>query len=60
MGVLERIGAERLHALEADNHPRKWTRELLEQIKREYAAKARAIESKPAPNSGAQLGACAI
>ena len=60
LGLLERIGAERLHALEADNHPRKWTRWLLGEIKREYAAKARAIESKPSQNSGAQLGACAI
>ena len=60
IGLLSRIGAERLEALETDQTSVKWTRELLEQIKREYTAKARALESKPAPNSGAQLGACAI
>lgn len=61
MGLLERIGADRLHALEADNFPVKWTRELLEQIKRDFAAKAKALENpRPSMDSGAQLGACAI
>ena len=59
LGLLERIGADRLAALEADNAPHKWTRTELIAIRDEYRAKARAI-AKPSPNSGAQLGACAI
>lgn len=61
VGLHERIGPARLHALEADNEPRKWTRDLLEQIKHDYTAKARAFEHHiPPPESGALLGACAI
>ena len=59
LGLLERIGADRLAALEADNAPHKWTRTELIAIRDEYRAKTRAI-AKPSPNSGAQLGACAI
>ena len=59
LGLLERIGADRLAALEADNAPHKWTRTELIAIRDEYRAKARAL-AKPSPNSGAQLGACAI
>ena len=59
LGLAGRIGDERLAALEADNAPHKWTRTELIAIRDEYRAKARAI-AKPSPNSGAQLGACAI
>lgn len=60
VGLLDRIGPARLHALEADNAPRKWTRELLEQIKRDYTVKARNLQNPIPPDSGAYLGACAI
>jgi len=59
IGLAGRIGDERLAALEADNAPHKWTRTELIAIRDEYRAKARALV-KPSPNSGAQLGACAI
>lgn len=59
IGLAGRIGDERLAALEADNAPHKWTRTELIAIRDEYRAKARAL-AKPSPNSGAQLGACAI
>jgi hypothetical protein len=59
IGLLSRIGRDRLEALETDNAPHKWTREELISIRDEYRAKARAL-AKPSPDSGAQLGACAI
>jgi len=59
IGLLSRIGRDRLEALETDNAPHKWTRGELIAIRDEYRAKTRAI-AKPSPNSGAQLGACAI
>ena len=59
IGLAGRIGDERIAALEADNAPHKWTRTELIAIRDEYRAKTRAI-AKPSPNSGAQLGACAI
>ena len=59
IGLLSRIGRDRLEALETDNAPHKWTRTELIAIRDEYRAKTRAI-AKPSPNSGAQLGACAI
>lgn len=40
-GVIERIGIERLEALEADNTVHKWTREEVRAIRDEYRAKAR-------------------
>jgi hypothetical protein len=39
-GAIERIGAARVEAIEADNTPRKWTREGLRAIKAEFQAKA--------------------
>jgi hypothetical protein len=59
IGLLSRIGRERIEALEADNATHKWSREELIAIRDGYRAKARAL-AKPSPNSGAQLGACAI
>ena len=59
IGLVSRIGRERVEALEADNAPHKWMREELIAIRDGYRAKARALV-KPSPNSGAQLGACAI
>jgi len=43
-GVIERIGLERVEALEADATVPKWTREELRAIKAEYAAKLRALK----------------
>ena len=60
IGLLGRIGAKRVEALEADNTPRKWTRQDLERIKREYTVKARNLQNPIPPDSGAYLGACAI
>lgn len=60
IGLLGRIGAKRVEALEADNTPRKWTRHDLERIKREYTVKARNLQNPIPPDSGAYLGACAI
>ena len=59
IGLLSRIGRDRLEALETDNAPHKWTRTELIAIRDEYRAKTRAL-AKPSPDSGAQLGACAI
>lgn len=44
IGLLERIGSERVNALEADNAPVKWTRDMLNTIKTVYRAKARELE----------------
>ena len=43
IGLIARIGLAEVEALEADNTPRKWTREELIAIKTEYAAKRRAL-----------------
>lgn len=45
IGLIARIGLERVLALESNNRPRKWTREELIEIKREYRAKLKEIES---------------
>ena len=66
IGLLSRIGLERVEALEADNAPHKWTRPELIGLREEYRLKARQLELRartlPAtsPDSGCQLGACAI
>ncbi len=39
LGLIERIGLERVEALENDNAPHKWTREELEAIRDKYRAK---------------------
>lgn len=44
IGLIARIGLERVLALESNNRPRKWTREELIEIKREYRAKLKEIE----------------
>jgi hypothetical protein len=52
-----------VEALESDNTPRKWTRDELQPSSTEYTAKLKALKAEhktPSPNSGAQLGACAI
>ena len=46
IGLLERIGPERLAALEADNEPVKWSRDMLTTIKAVYRAKARELEKQ--------------
>jgi hypothetical protein len=44
LGAIERIGLARVEAIEADNTPRKWTREGLRAIKAEYQAKANELK----------------
>jgi len=44
IGLIARIGIEAVEALECDQTPRKYTKEQLIALKREYAAKARALE----------------
>lgn len=43
IGLVERIGLERVEALETDNQPRKWTAEELISIRAQYKAKRKAI-----------------
>lgn len=45
IGLIARIGLDAVVALESDNTPRKWTREELIEIKREFRAKLKEIES---------------
>lgn len=47
-GLVARIGASRVEALEMANEPRKWTREELIAIKATYAAKTRALKKEMA------------
>lgn len=44
LGLIERIGLEAVEALEADQTPRKYTREQLKAIKATYTAKAKALK----------------
>lgn len=44
IGLIARIGIERVEALEADNVVRKWTREELITIKAKYAAMVKALK----------------
>lgn len=46
IGLIARIGIERVEALEANNTPIKWTREGLREIRDTYRAKARALEKQ--------------
>lgn len=48
IGLLDRIGSERVSALEADQTPRKYTIEELKQIRDTYRAKARELEKESA------------
>lgn len=43
LGLIARIGLERVERLESDNSPMKWTREVLKEIKALYVAKAKAL-----------------
>lgn len=43
IGLVSRIGAEAVEALEADNEPHKWTREELIQIRDTYRAKLKEL-----------------
>ncbi len=45
IGLINRIGLDRVEALERDNKPRKWTREELIEIKDRYRAKAKELKS---------------
>ena len=45
IGLIARIGAARVGALEASNQPHKWTREELIQIRDTYRAKLKALKS---------------
>ena len=44
LGLIQRIGLERVEALESDNQPRKYTREELVGIKKAYQAKVRQLK----------------
>lgn len=44
IGLIARIGLERVEALEADNNVHKWTREELIEIKEKYRAKLKELE----------------
>ncbi len=44
LGLIERIGLERVEALESNNTPVKWTRDGLREIRDTYRAKANALE----------------
>jgi hypothetical protein len=46
LGLIERIGLARVEALEADQIPRKWSREELIAIRDEFRAKARELENQ--------------
>ena len=45
VGLIARIGRDAVDALECDQTPRKYTKEQLIALKREYATKARALEA---------------
>ena len=45
IGLIARIGQDAVDALECDQTPRKYTKEQLIALRREYAAKARALEA---------------
>jgi len=44
IGLIQRIGIERVEALEADNQPRKWTREELKEITQTYRKKLKELQ----------------
>ena len=44
IGLIERIGVERVEQLETDHETRKWTKEELRELAAEYRRKAREIE----------------
>lgn len=46
IGLIARIGLERVEALEANNTPIKWTADLLREIKATYKAKLKLLENK--------------
>jgi hypothetical protein len=46
IGLIERIGLERVEAIESENKPVKWTRDGLRQIRDTYRAKANELQKK--------------
>jgi Bacteriophage Lambda NinG protein len=64
IGLVARIGLERVEALEGPCPAAKFTRADLAQIRREAAAETRRIEraraAAPSPDSGVYLGACIL
>lgn len=44
IGLIERIGVDRVERLESDHEPRKWTKEELRELAAEYRSKARELE----------------
>jgi hypothetical protein len=46
IGLIKRIGLEAVEALESDNSPIKWDRDVLRQIKTIYRAKTRALRKE--------------
>lgn len=45
LGLINRIGLQRVEALEADNQPHKWTREELIAIKEKYKQKLKELNA---------------
>lgn len=48
VGLLDRIGADRLAAIEGPHEPRKWTREELIAMRQQFAAMAKELEGRAA------------
>lgn len=46
LGLINRIGLDRVEALEADNQPHKWTREELIAIKEKYKQKLKELQNE--------------
>ena len=44
LGLIKRIGLERVEALEADNEPRKWTIDELKELKQKYKLKLKELK----------------
>ena len=44
LGLIKRIGIERVEALEADNEPRKWTIDELKELKQKYKDKLKELK----------------
>ena len=44
LGLIQRIGLERVEAIEADNEPKKWTIDELKEIKQKYKLKLKELK----------------
>lgn len=48
IGLIKKIGLDRVEALEADNEPRKWTREELREIRAKYQTLTKQLKKEAA------------